>query len=434
MWQQGEVPQDFKYATIVHLYKRKGNHQVCDNHRGISLLNIGGKIFAHILLNRLNNHLEQGLLPETQCGFRRHRGTTDMIFAARQLQEKCQEMRTHLHSTFVDLTKAFDTVNREGLWKFTQKFGCPERFTQMVRQLHDGMMALMFSAMLMDAYRDERPGIRMAYRTDGQLLNQRRLHFQSRVSTTTVHELLFGDDCALNTTSKEEMQRSMDLFSAACENFVLVINKQKTVEMHQPPPNSATAHNASPQISVNETQLQVVYANQARRLNHFYVSCLCRILWLYWQDRIPDTDMLERTGILSIYAILRQMQLRWIGHLVRMDDEQLPTRLFYGDVATGSRRQGGKIRRYKYTLKSPLKRLQINTANWDELALHRPTWRRTVKTGAAIYEANRIAAAKAKREACNPNFAQYATPTHNPFQRVLVVNGRFGLELDLLDI
>nr|VZI47341.1 unnamed protein product [Spirometra erinaceieuropaei] len=181
MWRQGEVPQDFKDATIVHLYKRKGNRQVCDNHRGISLLNIAGKIFARILLNRLNNHLEQGLLPESQCGFRRHRGTTDMIFAARQLQEKCQEMRTHLYSTFVDLTKTFDTVNREGLWKIMQKFGCPERFTQMVRQLHDGMMArvtdngavseafavtngvkqgcvlaptlfsLMFSAMLMDA-------------------------------------------------------------------------------------------------------------------------------------------------------------------------------------------------------------------------------------------------------------------------------------------
>ncbi|BHF82429.1 hypothetical protein SprV_0802556700 [Sparganum proliferum] len=96
MWRQGEVPQHFKDATIVHLYKREENRQVCDNHRGISLLNIAGKIFARILPNRLNNHLEKGLLPESQCGFRRHRGTTDMIFAARQLQEKCQEMRTHL--------------------------------------------------------------------------------------------------------------------------------------------------------------------------------------------------------------------------------------------------------------------------------------------------------------------------------------------------
>nr|VZH96041.1 unnamed protein product [Spirometra erinaceieuropaei] len=410
MWRQGEVPQDFKDATIVHLYKRKGNRQVCDNHRGISLLNIAGKIFARILLNRLNNHLEQGLLPESQCGFRRHRGTTDMIFAARQLQEKCQEMRTHPYSTFVDLTKAFDTVNREGLWKIMQKFGCPERFTQMVRQLHDGMMArvtdngavseafavtngvkqgcvlaptlfsLMFSAMLMDAYRDERPGIRIAYRTDGHLLNHRRMNFQSRVSTATVHELLFADDCDLNTTSEEEMQRSLDLFFTACENFGLVINTQKTVVMHQPPPNSATAPNTPPQINVNGTQLQVVenfpylgstlsrntkiddevanriskasqafgrlqsivwnrhglqmstklkmyktvilptllyeeetwtvYTRQARRLNHFHLSCLRRILRLNWQDRIPDTEVLERTGTLSIYSMLSQMPLQ----------------------------------------------------------------------------------------------------------------------------
>ncbi|BHF85291.1 hypothetical protein SprV_1002845400 [Sparganum proliferum] len=82
-----------------------------------------------------------------------------------------------------------------------------------------------------------------------------------------------------------------------------------------------------------------------------------------------------------------------------MDDERLPKRLFYGDVATGSRHQGGQIRRYKDTLKSSLMRLHINPTNWEELALDRPTWRRTVKTGAAIYEANRIAAAKVKREA-----------------------------------
>ncbi|BHF78561.1 hypothetical protein SprV_0602167400 [Sparganum proliferum] len=51
------------------------------------------------------------------------------------------------------------------------------------------------------------------------------------------------------------------------------------------------------------------------------------------------------------------------------------------------------------TLKSSLKPLQINPTSLEGLALDRPTWRRTVKRGAAIYEANRIAAAKVKREA-----------------------------------
>ncbi|BHF60843.1 hypothetical protein SprV_0100381200 [Sparganum proliferum] len=99
-----------------------------------------------------------------------------------------------------------------------------------------------------------------------------------------------------------------------------------------------------------------VYTKQTRRLDHLHLSCLCRILRLRWQDRIPDKDALERTGILSIYAMLRQLQLHWSGHLVRMDNEWLPKRFFYGDVATGSRRQGGQICRYKDTLKSSLKR------------------------------------------------------------------------------
>ena len=46
-----------------------------------------------------------------------------------------------LYMTFVDLTKAFDTVSREGLWKVLTKFGCPTKFIAMVRQFHDVMLA-----------------------------------------------------------------------------------------------------------------------------------------------------------------------------------------------------------------------------------------------------------------------------------------------------
>ncbi|BHF85205.1 hypothetical protein SprV_1002836800 [Sparganum proliferum] len=68
----------------------------------------------------------------------------------RHLQQRLREMQDvwtariwmciHLHSTFVVKTKAFDTVNREGLRKIVQKLSCTERFIQVVRQLHDGIM------------------------------------------------------------------------------------------------------------------------------------------------------------------------------------------------------------------------------------------------------------------------------------------------------
>uniref|UniRef100_A0A3P8TK88 Reverse transcriptase domain-containing protein n=1 Tax=Amphiprion percula TaxID=161767 RepID=A0A3P8TK88_AMPPE len=47
-WSNGTLPQDFKDASIVHVYKRKGNRQDCNNHRGISLLSIAGKILARV--------------------------------------------------------------------------------------------------------------------------------------------------------------------------------------------------------------------------------------------------------------------------------------------------------------------------------------------------------------------------------------------------
>jgi hypothetical protein len=125
IWEQGHVPQEFKDALIVHLYKNKGDRRNCNNHRGISLLSIAGKVLAKIIINRLTHNLTEHITPESQCGFRPHRGTADMLFAARQIQEKCMEQKQDLFMVFVDLTKAFDSVGREGLWKLLEKAGCP---------------------------------------------------------------------------------------------------------------------------------------------------------------------------------------------------------------------------------------------------------------------------------------------------------------------
>ena len=87
---------------------------------------MAGNILARVMLNRLIVHLEHGLLPESQCGFRGGRGTVDMIFVARQLQEKCQEQYDNLFITFIDLTRAFDTVCRYGLWLIMESSAAQE--------------------------------------------------------------------------------------------------------------------------------------------------------------------------------------------------------------------------------------------------------------------------------------------------------------------
>jgi hypothetical protein len=132
-----KIPQDFD-ATIVTIYKRKGDRAECGNHRGISLLAIAGKVLAKIILNRLKEITEE-ILPESQCGFRAGRSTCDMIFTLRQLQEKAIEQHQPLYVVFVDFSKAFDTVDRDTLWKVLDVYGCPEKLINIVKEFHSGM-------------------------------------------------------------------------------------------------------------------------------------------------------------------------------------------------------------------------------------------------------------------------------------------------------
>ena len=165
--------------------------------------------------------------------------------------------------TFVDLTKAFDTVSRDGLWEIMAKFGCPPRYIAMVRQFHDGMQArvqndgeysepflvtngvkqgcvmaptlfsMIFSAMLTDAFQNVDAGFPIRYSFDGKLLNLRMLQGKSKVQTDVVDKLLYADDLAENAKSEEKMQGAVDRMSKACDNFQLTNSTKKTEEVHQ---------------------------------------------------------------------------------------------------------------------------------------------------------------------------------------------------------
>ena len=208
-----------------------------------------------------------------------------MIFAARQLQEKCQEQHQDLYMTFVDLTRAFDTVSRSGLWKIMAKFGCPDKFIALVRSFHDGMQvrvqddgelsepipvtngvkqgcvlaptlfSMMFSAMLTEAFKDGKDGVEIEYRMDGGLHNIQRFRAKSKTKEDCVRDLLFADDCALNASTEEKMQKSMDKFSDACTAFGLTISTKKTEVLYQPAPNKT---HSDPTITVNGQPLKSV--------------------------------------------------------------------------------------------------------------------------------------------------------------------------------
>ena len=136
IWNQEEIPQDFKDALIVHLYKWKGNRQVSDNHIGISLLSSIGEFLARTLLDLLTQHVKKDLLLGSQCGLWQGCATVDIVIAAWLLQEKCQEQNINLFSLFMDLTKVFCTVSHDVLWKIMYKFNFPDWLIPLARHFY----------------------------------------------------------------------------------------------------------------------------------------------------------------------------------------------------------------------------------------------------------------------------------------------------------
>ncbi|BHF67399.1 hypothetical protein SprV_0301042500 [Sparganum proliferum] len=157
-------------------------------------------------------------------------------------------------------------------------------------------------------------------------------------------------------------------FSAAYENFGLVINTEKVAAM---PPDAVYV---APEINVNGVQMQVM-------------------------DNFTYLD--------SILPLATPKSAKWPAGFPNPAKPMTVCKTQFG----------------------------IDTLSpTEELARDRLTWRRTVKTGAAIYEANRITAAKAKREARKPQLRPHPSAKNQPPQSDHNVSGSFGHQSVLLDI
>ena len=122
VWRTKGVPQEWKNAILIPLHKKRSRKD-CNNYRGIALLSVPGKVLSLILHSRLQDIIEPQLL-EAQCGFRKGRGTTDQIWVTRQIIERAAEY-TPAHLCFLDLTKAYNSVNRDALIAVLRNYKVP---------------------------------------------------------------------------------------------------------------------------------------------------------------------------------------------------------------------------------------------------------------------------------------------------------------------
>ena len=239
------MPQDIRDAKIVTLYKNKGERSGCNNYRGISFFSIVAKVYARVLLIRLQKQAERVYL-ESQCGFRAERSTVNKVFSLRQLQEKCSEQQMPLLVAFIDLSKAFDKdscpsrlhsliesfhSNMKGSLQFNRNISKPFDTFSGVKQgcmLAPTLFGIFFALVLKHAFGTAQEGIYLRTRSDGSLFNLARLKARTKVRKALIRNMLLANDAAVVIHTQRELQLLMDRFSQACKDFGLTISLKMT--------------------------------------------------------------------------------------------------------------------------------------------------------------------------------------------------------------
>ncbi|BHF78550.1 hypothetical protein SprV_0602166300 [Sparganum proliferum] len=332
-------------------------------------------------------------------------------------------MRIHLYPTFVDLRKTFDTVNREGLYKIMQKLGRPERFAEILRLLHDGMTVTDVKSSISGGCTSSHlcPQLPSINFSSSKLRSQRYLGrghtkghgpHRRRLRQIRPNHQHGGDGGCASTVTRRCLHRTSNQRKRGQLQFVddftyLGSNLFRNTKIH---------YEVSRQIS-KRRQVFDRFQNKVRNRHGLHISTKLK---RYKAIILPtvlygtETSTVYKKQVAGPdlgYAPPRQLQLHWSEHFVRMDDERLPKRILQKDVAVGSRRQAGQVRRHKGTLKTFLNHLQINPVNCEDLARNRPTWRWTAETGATTRKPTASPLPKPNMEPVNLNCTHLATPT-----------------------
>ncbi len=166
------------------------------------------------------------------------------------------------------------------------------------------------------------------------------------------------------------------------------------------------------------------YRRHLKALERYHQRCLRKLFRIPWEHRRTNISVLEQAQLTSIEAMIVKSQLRWSGHLVRMEDSRLPKQLFYSELHQGKRTRGGQSKRYKDTLKSILKQCSISHDTWEHQARNRPTWRREILSGIETFERRRREKEAAKRQKRKDRAAEIAQGEPFPTPYVCHVCGK----------
>ena len=261
------MPQQWKDALIMVLHKKKDRTE-CGNYRGISMVAHAGKILLKIIARRLSEYCERvGILPEEQNGFRSNRSTTDIMFVIRRLQELARKKSIPLYVCFIDLTKAYDPVDRNLLWTVLTRFDVPQNVISVIRQFHDGIQACVrLDDRVCSRWFAVEQGLRQGcvlapllfntffaavinvastrFKADEGILNA-LVHLRKKrgaggrgeataresVLATPLWGMLYADDVRVVSRSPEQLRKMMEVIVVVCAAFGITVSEARTETM-----------------------------------------------------------------------------------------------------------------------------------------------------------------------------------------------------------
>jgi hypothetical protein len=221
------------------------------------------KAFGNLLRARVVKLVEPQL-HECQAGFRKSRSCQDMTFTLRMLRGYANEYRVPLHACFVDLRKAYDSIDRETLWRILPLYGVSGKLLEMIKLLYVDLGAYVrisesrserislkagvkqgcvLSPILFNIYLDYvvRQAMKRWNAGVGVRLNRGQRHmwhdpsepsvYTPRSDSFIIQALLYADDTALVATSHEELQTMMIHLEQCMREWGLTVSFEKTEAM-----------------------------------------------------------------------------------------------------------------------------------------------------------------------------------------------------------
>ena len=112
---------------------------------------------------------------------------------------------------------------------------------------------------------------------------------------------------------------------------------------------------------------------------------------------MSNEEVLKRASLPSLESILLKLQLRWAGHVARMEDVRMLKAVFFSELQEGKRNRGAPRKRCKDQLKRQLAQAETSHQTRQQESSDRDSWRSSVRKASCEFEAERHEAAKEKR-------------------------------------